>query len=224
MLSLQKLSLYAFFILVSSIGFSQEKQEEKIIASTKVLQDFSGMKENIPAKLLALSEGMVIIPKMINAGLGIGGKRGKGIAILKASDGTWSNPVFVTMTGGSVGLQIGFQSVDLVLIFTHRENLEDIGRGSFTLGGDAAVTAGPVGRSSSAGTDLKFDADIYSYSRSKGLFAGITLSGSVIDVDEKANEKFYGEEVDSKTLFDNNDQATGPEVDALWKILNRLNK
>ncbi len=180
---------------------SQEKQEDKIEAATKVLQDFGKMKEDIPSELLKVTEGIIIVPKLINAGFVLAGKRGKGLAMVKLSDGSWSDPVFVTITGGSVGFQAGVQSIDLVLIFKSAETLQDIGKGSFTLGGDVSVTAGPVGRNSSASTDYKMEAEVYSYSRSKGLFAGISLSGSAISIDTKANEAFYGNENDAKEIF-----------------------
>jgi SH3 domain-containing YSC84-like protein 1 len=138
---------------------------------------------------------------MLNGGFVLAAKRGKGIAIVKLADGTWSDPVFVTITGGSVGLQAGVQSVDLVLVFKNEETLQKIGNGSFTLGGDISATAGPVGRNSTASTDYKMEAEIYSYSRSKGFFAGISLSGAAIDVDKKADEDFYGKDVDAKKLF-----------------------
>src|SRR6185437_5159322 len=166
---------------------TSSKQEEKIIASTKVLKDFGEMKDEIPQELLKITEGIIVVPNLINAGFVLAGKRGKGIAMVKLEDGSWSNPVFVTITGGSVGFQIGVQAVDLVLIFKHRETLQNIGKGSFTLGGDISVTAGPLGRSSTASTDTKFEAEVYSYSRSKGLFAGISLGGSEIAVDAKSN-------------------------------------
>ena len=141
------------------------------------MKDFGQMKESIPADLLKITQGIIIVPKLINGGFVIAAKRGKGIAMVKLENGTWSNPVFVTITGGSVGLQAGVQSIDLVLIFKSSETLEKIGKGSFTLGGDISATAGPVGRNSTASTDYKLEAEVYSYSRSKGLFAGISLSG-----------------------------------------------
>ena len=197
--SLLVICMCAFFTPVKS----QEKQEDKIDAATQVLVDFSKMKESIPSELLEVTQGIIIVPKLINAGFVLSGKRGKGLAMVKLEDGTWSNPVFVTLTGGGVGLQAGLQSIDLVLIFKSRETLENIGKGSFTLGGDISVAAGPVGRSSTASTDYKLEAEAYSYSRSKGLFAGISLNGLAIDVDEKGNEAFYGSEMDAKSLFSN---------------------
>ena len=203
---------------------SQDKQEEKIEASTKVLKDFSDMKENIPAELLKITEGIIIVPKLINAGFVLAGKRGKGIAMVKLENGSWSNPVFVTLTGGSVGFQAGIQSIDLVLIFKSRETLQDIGKGSFTLGGDISVTAGPVGRSSTASTDYKLEAEVYSYSRSKGLFAGISLSGSAIDIDGKANKAFYGNDDDAKNLFSNSTENTSSSVLEMKSVLKEIHQ
>ncbi|MEO6639193.1 MAG: lipid-binding SYLF domain-containing protein [Ginsengibacter sp.] len=194
---------------------SQEKQVDKVQAATQVLKDFSKMKESIPSELLAITEGIIIVPKLINGGFVLSGKRGKGLAMVKLEDGTWSNPVFVTLTGGGVGLQAGLQSIDLVLVFKERSTLENIGKGSFTLGGDISVAAGPVGRSSSASTDYKLEAEVYSYSRSKGLFAGISLNGLAIDIDEKGNEAFYGNDMDAKDLFSNSTENNSTGVVSL---------
>jgi len=187
--------------LVWTGAAAQDKEQEKLKASITVLNDFSEMKENIPSQLLSLSQGIIIVPKMINAGLMIGGKHGKGVAMIKNKNGQWSDPVFVTITGGSVGAQIGVQATDLILVFKSSKTLTEIGKGSFTLGGDLSVAAGPVGRSSSAQTDYKLEAEVYSYSRSKGLFAGITLNGAALSVDAKANNDFYGNSLDANTIL-----------------------
>ncbi len=227
---MKTLRISKFFILTAIAAFcflqvkSQEKQEDKIAAASTVLSDFGKMKESIPAELLKITEGIIIVPKLINAGFVVAGKRGKGVAMVKLEDGTWSNPVFVTITGGSLGLQAGVQSVDLVLIFKSRATLEKIGNGSFTLGGEISATAGPVGRNSTASTDYKMEAEVYSYSRSKGLFAGISLSGSAIDIDKKGNEAFYGKDTDAKTLFSNSTETTAASVAAMKTELENLSK
>jgi len=174
--------------------------------------------------MLKVTEGIIIVPRLINGGFVLAAKRGKGIAMVKLADGSWSNPVFVTITGGSVGLKAGVQSIDLVLIFKSRETLEKIGKGSFTLGGDISATAGPVGRNSTASTDYKMEAEVYSYSRSKGLFAGISLSGSAISVDSKGNEAFYGKAMEAKDLFSNSGENTTSSVTDLKMELNSLYK
>lgn len=197
------LFIFSALLCYSNAGKAQGKEEERIEKATQLLRDFGSMKESIPQELLRISNGIVIVPKMINAGFVIGGKRGRGIAMVKNDDGTWSDPLFITITGGSIGFQIGVQAVDLVLIFKHRETLEDMGSGTFTLGGDVSATAGPVGRSGSATTDYKFEAEVYSYSRSKGLFAGISLAGSAINIDVNANESFYGGDVSTDDILQN---------------------
>ncbi|HEY8688353.1 MAG TPA: lipid-binding SYLF domain-containing protein [Chitinophagaceae bacterium] len=216
-----KIPLLTIALFICLQGKSQQKETDKIQAANKVLVEFSNMKEKIPQKLFSVTEGIIIVPKLLNAGFVIAGKRGKGIAMVKNADGTWSDPVFVTITGGSIGFQVGVQSVDLVLIFKNRETLQKIGTGSFTLGGDASVTAGPVGRNSSVSTDYKMDAEIYSYSKSKGLFAGISISGSALDIDEKANSNFYGEAVDAETIFGNN-RSSSADVIAIKQTLSNL--
>ncbi len=216
--SLMIICMCAFFTPVKS----QEKQEDKVDAATQVLADFSKMKESIPSELLEVTQGIIIVPKLINAGFVLSGKRGKGLAMVKLPDGSWSNPVFVTLTGGGVGLQAGLQSIDLVLIFKSRETLENIGKGSFTLGGDISVAAGPVGRSSSASTDYKLEAEAYSYSRSKGLFAGISLNGLAIDIDQKGNKAFYGNDDTAKTLFSNSTTNNSGSVTKLKSELKSM--
>ena len=217
-ISLMVISMCAFFTPAKS----QQKQEDKVEAATQVLEDFSKMKESIPSELLQITQGIIIVPKLINAGFVLSGKRGKGLAMVKLENGSWSNPVFVTLTGGGVGLQAGLQSIDLVLIFKNRETLENIGKGSFTLGGDISVAAGPVGRSSTASTDYKLEAEAYSYSRSKGLFAGITLNGSALSVDTKANSTFYSDFTNANSVFENSKISNGA-IDELRDKLDALN-
>lgn len=215
-------TLSAILLLSFSLNCqAQEKESERISNSLQTLKEFGSMKDNIPHELLDISEGIIIVPKMINAGFVLAGKRGRGIAMVKREDGTWSDPTFITITGGSVGFQIGVQSVELVLIFKHRKTLEDIGNGTFTLGGDVSATVGPVGRSGSATTDYKFEAEVYSYSKSKGLFAGISLAGSAITVDDVANKAYYGEALDASDIFEQHN-STEPEVIALKKELRGL--
>lgn len=211
------------FLLLAMVGTdaakAQLKEQKKLEASAQVVNDFAKMQETIPSQLLSMTEGIIIIPKMINAGLVVGGKRGKGVALVKDANGKWSDPVFITMTGGSVGFQIGFQAVDLVLVFRNRSSLDKISKSSFTLGGDISVAAGPVGRSTSAGTDYKLEAEVYSYSRSKGLFAGISLSGAALEIDALANTSFYKTELPAKTIFAGTGRAKGAEIQDLRKSL-----
>src|ERR1700712_3170708 len=189
------------FFIVSSAFTDNSKEAERLHSASNVLKDFGKIKESIPHNLLSECEGVVIVPKLINAGFVVGGKRGKGVAMVRLSDGKWSDPVFITMTGGSIGAQIGVQSVDLVLVFRHKGVLAKVKNGDFTIGGDASAAAGPVGRSTSANTDYKLDAEVYSYSRSRGLFAGITINGSNLGIDKKANAAYYSSDISSQDIF-----------------------
>ena len=148
----------------------------------------------IPRALLQDAQGLAIIPGVIKAGFVVGGRHGHGVVLVRNPDGSWGNPVFVTLTGGSIGWQIGVQSADIVLVFKTRNSLDRIlqGRSKLTLGGDVAVAAGPVGRQAEAGTDGRLQAEIYSYARSRGLFAGLSLEGAGLWADHAADAAFYG--------------------------------
>jgi len=193
------LLLSIFIVFASATDVS--KETERVDKSTEVLKTFHEMKESIPHELIAKYNGIVVIPNLINASFGIGGKRGKGIAIVRLPNGKWSDPVFITFTAGSLGFQAGVQSIDLVLVFKHSGVLTKVKNGDFTIGGDISAAAGPVGRSSSANTDYKLEAEVYSYSRSRGLFAGISINGSSLSIDKTSDANFYGSEFSSKDLF-----------------------
>lgn len=208
-------------LIVMASAKDAGKETERIQNSTKVLKTFTGMTGKIPQELLKKTEGFVIIPKMINAGFVAGAKRGKGVAVVKLADGSWSNPVFITLTGGSFGLQIGVQSVDLVLVFKNRGVLTKVKDGDFTIGGDISATAGPVGRSSTASTDHKFEAEVYSYSRSKGLFAGVTVNGANLGIDKSSNFNFYGTGTTSQQIFETS-KSSSATVNALRAALKGL--
>jgi lipid-binding SYLF domain-containing protein len=137
---------------------------------------------------------VAIIPGIIKAGFVIGGRHGRGVVLVRCPDGGWSNPIFVTLTGGSIGWQAGAQSTDLVLVFKTQRGVERIlkNRGKLTLGADVSVAAGPVGREAAAATDAQLRAEIYSYSRSRGLFAGASFEGDALLIDRGGNECFYG--------------------------------
>jgi lipid-binding SYLF domain-containing protein len=212
--------LSVFFVLASAFT-DGSKETERVHSASNVLRDFGKMKESIPHNLISECQGVVIIPKLINAGFVVGGKRGRGVAMVKLDNGKWSDPVFVTLTGGSVGAQIGVQSVDLVLVFRHKGVLAKVKNGDFTVGGDASAAAGPVGRSTSANTDYKLDAEIYSYSRSRGLFAGVSINGSNLAIDKTANANFYGNDLTSTEIFDM-DKSSSEAVKTLKESLTAL--
>jgi len=168
------------------------KLDRRINTATEVLQQISAIPEQgIPPSLLANAYGVAVIPNVIKAGFMVGGSYGKGVLVVRRPDGRWSNPSFITLGAGSFGFQIGAQSSDIVLVFKTRRSVDDIARGKLTLGGDAAVAAGPVGRYTKASTDLMLKAEIYSYSRTRGFFGGISLEGAWIGMDKKSNYVYY---------------------------------
>ena len=181
------------FSILILFTFSLFAGENKIIQdSIDVLDKFMKIyEEEIPTQILDEAEAIAIFPHTIKAGFIVGGRYGKGIILVKNRNGIWSNPIFAKIAGGSIGWQIGAVSIDLILVFKSREKIDEIIKGKITLGADASVAAGPVGRSTMASTDIKLDSEIYSYSRSKGIFAGISLQGSNISVDYESIQNFY---------------------------------
>ena len=166
---------------------------EVLDQSVDVLNDLDKLKmKGIPAKLLEDAEAVVIVPKVIKAGFVFAGRLGHGVLFTRKEKQEWSEPVFVQLAGASVGFQAGVQSTDVFLIFRKKATLERVlaGKGKLTLGADASIAAGPVGRNAQAGTDLKLDAEILSYSRSRGLFAGVSLSGARLTNDKDNNRAF----------------------------------
>lgn len=169
-----------------------DPQSRRLGQATEVLEAFSAIPENaIPPALLERAHGVAVIPAVIKVGFVVGARRGRGVLVVRHEDGSWSNPAFITLTGGSLGWQIGGQSTDVILVFKSSRSVEGITSGKFTLGVDAAAAAGPVGRQTAAATDITFGAEVYSYSRSRGLFLGVSLDGAAIQVDNAAARDFY---------------------------------
>jgi lipid-binding SYLF domain-containing protein len=157
--------------------------------------------KGIPEDLLDRAECVAIVPGLKKGGLGIGGRYGKGIAMCRRPNRQWSAPSFLTVEGGSFGLQIGFQQIDLVMLIMNREGMEKLVGDKFTIGADASAAAGPVGRQASAETNIRMDAQILTYSRAKGLFAGITVNGAVVKRDKDDNRYFYRKEIDARQIL-----------------------
>jgi lipid-binding SYLF domain-containing protein len=172
---------------------AQAREQGRLLVAGQVLDEVRGSRDQaIPDRLLERAYGIAVIPDLTKVAFFAGGRRGHGALVVRDKQGRFSNPVFVTITGGSFGWQWGVQSADLVLVFTSPKGIEGINGGKVTLGADASVAAGPVGRQASAATDASFKAEVYSYSRSRGVFAGIALDGTAITIDDDANEAFYG--------------------------------
>jgi len=199
---------------------------KKVEDATRVLEEM--MKEadkSIPVSLLQRSAGIAIIPDVIKAAFVIGGRHGNGVMLVKGASGAWSPPAFISITGGSLGWQIGVESADIILIFRTPRSIENFRKGKFTLGADVGVAAGPLGRSAEASTDAELKAEIYSYSRSRGLYVGLSLQGASISTDAKANQAFYGaKDIGPQAIFEGK-AGQGPDAVAkLRQTLERFSK
>jgi lipid-binding SYLF domain-containing protein len=175
-------------------------EASRIRESITVLNEVMSTSDtSIPTSITSKAEGIAIFPGTLKAGFIFGGMRGRGILSARNEDG-WSVPTFMTLTGGSIGLQIGGQATDLVLVIMNRRGLEQFVRNQFKFGADASAAAGPVGRDAQANTDLQLRAEILSYSRARGLFAGVSINGSTVRADQDANERFYGKRLTGAQL------------------------
>jgi lipid-binding SYLF domain-containing protein len=201
-----------------------ENEIERVEESVDVLDEIMSLpEEGLPEALLHGVHGIAVIPGVIKAAYGIGGQFGKGVFLVFDEEKGWSNPCFIKIAGGSVGWQIGVQKADVVLVFKSRKSIEDITEGKITLGADAAVVAGPVGRRAEASTDLDMEAEIYSYSISKGLFAGVSIKGASISMDNEANRDFYDEwDISPQEILSGRKIRVPSAAKRLIKILNRI--
>ncbi|MEN6440861.1 MAG: lipid-binding SYLF domain-containing protein [Syntrophobacter sp.] len=184
--------LPAAFIMLLQPCLALASEQSKAIEATAVLREIMAIPETgIPPQLFRNAYGIAVIPGLLKAGFIVGARYGTGVLSVNRG-GKWSNPVFISMGGGSFGFQIGAQSTDIILVFKSARGVDAVRRGKFTLGADAAVAAGPVGRHAEAGTDIQLKAEIYSYSRSRGLFGGVAIEGAVLSIDHDGDIAFYG--------------------------------
>jgi lipid-binding SYLF domain-containing protein len=197
----------------------QKDEEEKINESIATLRDLTTTPDKaIPRHLLERAEAIVVIPSLVKGGFIIGAKHGKGVmSVRTGSDRAWSAPGFVKMTGGSIGWQIGLQSIDLVLLVMNRSGVDDLLADKFTLGGSASVAAGPVGRAADAATDAKLSSQILAYSRASGLFAGLTLEGASLRADKDSIKDFYSREQTLKDVVMSPLSGTAPAAARQWQ-------
>ena len=196
-----------------------EEEVDEIREAIHVLDEIVKIPEqSIPPTLLSRAKAIAIIPNVLKVGLLVGGRHGNGILLFKHEDGSWSNPYLVSFSGGGIGFQVGAQSTDFVLVFKSLRNIETLKGRQVTFGADMAFAAGPVGRQAEVGTDLSMRSEIYSFSRSRGLFAGFSLEGSSLEVDYEATSALYNREITSETSA----AGSAPQaVKELHQVLNR---
>ncbi|HET6914276.1 MAG TPA: lipid-binding SYLF domain-containing protein [Rhodanobacteraceae bacterium] len=200
------LSMLCLALLFPALSAHADERETAITraqTATRVLADImQAPDKSIPHDLLRDACAIAVIPNVLKVGFVFGGRHGDGVISVKSPDGTWSNPVFLSLTGGSVGFQAGVSSTDVVLVFRTRRGVDGIVNGKFTIGADAHAAAGPVGRNLNASTDAAMQAEIYSYSRSRGLFAGVSLDGAALRIDDDADAAIYGPGITPRRIFE----------------------
>ena len=205
--------------LLTTPAAAVTREEAMLDQSLIVLRELQAIPDTqIPDMLLARAEGIIILPANVKVGLIFGASFGNGVMLVRNPDRSWSNPVFVSTGGGSWGLQAGGQVSDIVLVLTTRDSVEGITDGKLTLGADASVAAGPVGRSAKASTSLTFDAEVYAYSKSQGLFAGISLEGNGIFIWKKANRRFYEGDASAAAILASKTAPPAPAPDLVAEV------
>lgn len=203
---------------------AQKKERERVANAGRVMREILNVPDDIPQDLLDKAECVIVLPSVLKFAIGIGGSYGRGVMTCRGGDafkGPWGPPSMIALEGGSVGLQLGGQATDFVLLVMNTRGAQGILTSKVKLGADAAAAAGPKGRNAAAATDATLRAEILSYSRSRGLFAGVSLEGSTLRPDEDANEKLYGKKLSAKDIVLHHAVPPPASARPLLAVLNR---
>jgi lipid-binding SYLF domain-containing protein len=216
-------AMSALLLAITSWADDKEKDEDRLKNASTVLTEILNIPDDIPQDLLDKADCVVVFPSVLKAAFVVGGSYGRGAMTCRTGEtfnGRWGAPSMMALEGGSVGFQIGGQATDFVLLVMNDRGANGILSSKVKLGGDASVAAGPVGRDASAETDVSMRAEILSYSRSRGLFAGISLEGSTIRPDNDANKRIYGEKISAKDIVIAHETRVPPAAEGLISTLN----
>jgi lipid-binding SYLF domain-containing protein len=209
-----------FTVSTVAVAFNRSDSVKRLQRATEVFSEIMKTPDKgIPEDLLDKCECVGIVPGLKKAGLGLGGKYGKGLVMCRKPDRSWTAPSFITIEGGSIGLQIGFTQIDVVMLIMNRKGVEKLIGDKFTIGADASAAAGPVGRQTAAQTNIRLDAEILTYSRAKGLFAGVSLDGATLRSDKDDNRDFYGKDLEPRKILMEGDVPMPAEARALASAL-----
>lgn len=200
-------------LMLASTGLAQNKEESRLENSGLVLEEVLAIPDNIPLDVLAKAECVIVIPSMVKVAIGLGGNYGRGAMVCRTGPtfaGAWGAPAMYALDGGSVGLQLGAQATDLVLLVMNGRGVDALLSSKVKLGGSASAAAGPKGRDASAATDATMRAEILSYSRTRGLFADVSLDGASLRPDDDANEEVYGRRITARAIVASTDMSVPP--------------
>ena len=218
------LSLIVMSALVCLPAFAQKDENNRIENAGKVMVEILNVPDDIPADILNKADCVIVLPSVIKFAIGFGGSYGRGVMTCRSGrnfNGPWSAPSMMALEGGSFGFQLGGQATDFVLLVMNRRGADAILTSQVKLGADISAAAGPVGRSASASTDVSMRAEILSYSRARGLFAGISLGGSTLRPDNDGNRRLYGKGVTAKDIVINSGIRAPASARLLLDTLNR---
>jgi SH3 domain-containing YSC84-like protein 1 len=210
--------------VISLPAFGQDKEQDRVTNAGKVVQEIMNIPDDIPQSVIDKADCVVVLPSVVKFAIGIGGSYGRGVMTCRGGhdfQGGWGAPTMMALEGGSFGLQLGGQATDFVLLLMSPRSAENILTSKVKIGGDASAAAGPVGRNASAETDVTLRAEILSYSRARGLFAGISLSGSTLRPDNDANKRLYGKELSAKAIVFDKVVPAPPSAEILLSTLNK---
>jgi lipid-binding SYLF domain-containing protein len=222
--NMKKWMTIVFLLGLAVPVYGQEKEEDRVENAGKVMQEILNAPDSIPQSVLDKADCIVVLPSVLKAAFVFGGSYGRGVMTCRGGKefhGKWGAPTMMALEGGSAGLQIGGQATDFVLLLMNSRSATGVLSSKFKLGGDASVAAGPVGRAASAETDATMRAEILSYSRSRGAFAGISLAGSTLRPDNGANEKLYGKKIDAKQIVLEGAVKAPPSASTLISTLDK---
>lgn len=212
------------FGLMASPAFGQKKEQDRVANAGKVMQEIVNIPDDIPQDVLDKADCVVVLPSVLKFAIGIGGSYGRGVMTCRGGKefkGPWGAPTMMALEGGSLGLQLGGQATDFVLLLMTPRSAQNILTSKVKLGGDVSAAAGPVGRNASAETDVTLRAEILSYSRARGLFAGVSLAGSTLRADNDANKNLYGKEVSAQDIVFNAAVPAPPSAKVLIATLDK---
>jgi lipid-binding SYLF domain-containing protein len=198
------LAPFLLLLLVATAVNASDRSDElkRLKRATEVFQEMMKTPDKgIPQDLLDKSACIAVVPGLKKVGLGLGGKYGKGVVMCRKQDRNWTAPSFLTIEGGSIGFQIGVTQIDVIMLIMNRNGIDKLIGDKFTIGADASAAAGPVGRQAAAQTNIRLDAEILTYSRAKGLFAGVSLDGATLRQDKDDNRDFYGKDIDARKIL-----------------------
>jgi len=219
-----KVLAFALMAVLALPAAAQKKEQERVENAGKVMSEILNIPDDIPQSVLDKADCVVVLPSVLKFAIGIGGSYGRGVMTCrtgKTYHGPWGAPSMMALEGGSFGLQLGGQATDFVLLLMTTRSADNILTSKVKIGGDASAAAGPVGRNASAETDVTLRAEILSYSRARGLFAGISLSGSTLRPDNDANKSLYGKELKAKDIVMNGVVPAPPSAKELLAALNK---